>query len=228
MEGPILSPDGSQTWTGTKWIPVESETKHTPEFRNPFQSQHSTIDIQNPTSPRIEQVNINEDKLEYIDVFKHSSNGKKWSFYWKILLALLSIAAICLFVYYPSVEAVLCILPTLVIILALLYGFRKIVEEYLGQERPIHTKIAVTLLAVGAIGVFVFTSLSEWGDPILGFLLMGVYIVPALLIYKIIIWFDEKVERLGWKQAMISAFPTLLKWIVIIAVGALVGYAQSQ
>jgi hypothetical protein len=228
MEGPILSPDGSQTWTGTKWVPIESETQHTSEFRNPFQSQHSVAEIGNHAPPLIEEAYPNEEKFEYIDIFNQGPRGGKWGYYWKILLVLSSIAAICLLAYYPSVEAVLCILLTLGIIWALLYGFQAILDEYLSKERPLHTKITLVLLFVGAIGVFAFVSLSDWGDLLTGILLTGAYIVPALLIYHLVISFDEKVETLGWKRGMISSSLTLLKWSFLIGMAVAVGLATAM
>ena len=168
----------------------------------------------------IEEAYPNEEKFEYIDIFNQGPRGGKGGYYWKIILVLSLIAAICLLAYNPSVEAVLCILPTLVIIWSILYGFQTILDEYLSKERPLHTNITLGLLFVGAIGVFAFVSLSDWGNPMLGILLTGAYIVPALLIYQIVIFYDEKVETLGRKKGMISASLTLLKWTC--AVGGMI------
>ena len=82
-ESPIFSPDGSHTWTGTKCVPIQSETQQSSEYRNPFQSQHSVIEVGNHASTQIEGVYTDGKIIEYIDVFKQQPHGIKWKYYWK-------------------------------------------------------------------------------------------------------------------------------------------------
>ena len=217
MDGPILSPDGSQTWTGTKWIPFESETQLTPEFRNPFQSEYSVGGIGNRPSPHIEGTDSNEGEFEYIDISNQQSLWGKGIYYAKILLALLSIGVISLFAKDPSFEFALGIILAIVMlitILAIKQLFRDVVNDYLSHERPIHTKITVVVLLVGAIGIFAFVSFM--GHPLFGIFLMVIYILPALFIYQLVITLDEKVETLGWKNGVVSWFLSKSKWSVPI------------
>jgi hypothetical protein len=226
MADPIFSPDGSKTWTGTKWVPIQSETQHPSEFRNPFQSQHSVVEVGNHASTQIEDTYPDRKNVEYIDVFKQQQHVEKWKHYGKILLVLLWLGVVCLSVYFGYFGlAVVILLMTLVGIFASSF-IQYILTVDWRKERTLHSRIILVLLLVGAICVFAFVSLSDWGDWFLGLLLTGAYVIPATLLYQAVIFYDQQIEKLGWKRGMISASLKMVKWVFLL--GAVAVFAAAK
>ena len=216
-EPPIFSPDGSHTWTGTKWVPIQSEPQHSSEYRNPFQSQHSVIEVGNHASNQIEETYASRGNVEYIDEFMLQPQGVKWNYYRKIVLPFLWLGVVCLLAYfgeYGSLAVIL--LVTIGVIFA--SSFSTSISLYWGTEhRTLHSRIILVLLGVGGI-VFVTIMLLNLGGPefvsyiFIGFLLTGAYFVPAALLYQAVIFYDKQIETLGWKRGMIRASQKMVIW----------------
>lgn len=230
MVDPIFSPDGSQTWTGTKWVPIQSETQHSSEFSNPFQSQHSVVEVGNHASTQIEYTYPDRGNVEYIDVFKQQQHVEKWKHYGKILLVLLWLGVVCFSTYFGYFGlAIVILLITLVGIFASSF-IQYILTVNWRVERTLHARIILALLIVGGI-VFVTIMLLNLGESgaaniLLGFILAGVYVIPAALLYQAVIFYDQQIENLGWKRGMISASLKMVKWVFLL--GAIAVFAAAQ
>ena len=224
MVDPIFSPDGSQTWTGTKWVPIQSETQHSSEISNPFQSQHSVIEVGNHASTQIEGVYTDGKNIEYIDVFKQQQHAEKWKHYGKMLLVLLWLGAVCLSAYFGDFGLLVVILLMTLVGIFVSSILQYIPREFSSNEGTLHSKIILALLIVGGI-VFVTIMLLNQGVPafganiLLGFFLAGVYFVPAALLYQAVLFYDKQIETLGWKRGMISASLKMVKWVVPVVFG---------
>ena len=224
VEEPILSSDGSQMWTGEKWVPVEPEALQTSGYRNPFQSQHSVIEVGNHASTQIEGVYTDGKNIEYIDVFKQQPHGIKWKYYGKILLVLLWLGTVCLSAYFGEFGLLVAILLMTLVGIFVSSILQYIPREFSSNEGTLHSKIILALLIVGGI-VFVTIMLLNQGVPafgpniLLGFFLAGVYFVPAALLYQAVLFYDKQIETLGWKRGMISASLKMVKWVVPVVFG---------
>ena len=229
---PLFSPDGSHTWTGTKWIPIQSETQHSSEYRNPFQSQHSVIEVGNHASNQIEETYASRGNVEYIDEFIPQPQGVKWNYYRKILLPLLWIGVVCLLAYFGEFESlVIIILMTLMGIFA--SGFSVSLSLYWGAGRTLHSTIILVLLCVGGI-VFVTIMLLNLNAPvfsvniIVGLFLIAIYFVPAALLDQAVIFYDKQIEILGWKRGMISASLKMVKWLFPVFIAIVFALAKAS
>ena len=217
-ESPIFSPDGSHTWTGTKWVPIQSETQQSSEYRNPFQSQHSVIEVGNHASNQIEETYASRGNVEYIDEFIPQPKGVKWNYYRKIVLPFLWLGVVCLLAYFEEYGSlVIMLLMTIGVIFA--SSFSTSISLYWGAEhRTLHSRIILVLLGVGGI-VFVTIMLLNLDVPgfvsniFVGFLLTGAYFVPAALLYQAVIFYEKQIETLGWKRGMIRASQKMVIWL---------------
>jgi hypothetical protein len=215
MVDPIFSPDGSQTWTGTKWVPIQSETQHSSEFSNPFQSQHSVVEVGNHASTQIEYTYPDRKNVEYIDVFKQQQHVEKWKYYGKMLLVLLWLGAVCLSAYFGEFGLLVAILLMTLVGIFVSSILQYIPREFSSNESTLHSKIILALLIVGGIGFFSYaTFIWDEGNWFVGILLTGAYFVPAALLYQAVLFYDKQIETLGWKRGMISASLKMVKWVL--------------
>ena len=217
-ESPIFSPDGSHTWTGTKWVPIQSETQQSSEYRNPFQSQHSVIEVGNHAPNQIEENYASRGNVEYIDVFKQQPHGIKWKYYGKMFLVLLWLGAVCLSAYFGEFGLLVVILLMTLVGIFVSSILQYIPREFSSDESTLHSKIILALLIVGGI-VFVTIMLLNLDVPgfvsniFVGFLLTGAYFVPAALLYQAVIFYEKQIETLGWKRGMIRASQKMVIWL---------------
>lgn len=217
-----ISPDGNYRWTGTEWEPIQTITEYSSEFRNPFQSEHSIVKVENNFQTSFERTYYDNQTIN-MDIFNQEPKVINWNLYVKMLCSLPFIGLLCILAYYSMMWLFVCFLPILGLMWISLFGAINIIDEYLSEEYSNHSKIIFMLLMIGWIGLTAYYLLFN-DELIISILLTAAYVVPALLLHQGIILFDKKIEQLGFAKGMFSASLKIARIIFGVVVTVLMAW----